>query len=198
VYVQGGTPPPPQGGLPAGPPAGLYALDLATGVPNWRALLPVTYASGLGSPAYDDSNKYVVVSANVFDCATVGHPSQTLCTTTFGLLAVYDGTRDTGGNLVCSANIPNLSGGFFDATLVSNSSPTVSNGVIYVGTDDGYVLAYDERTCTNGALTRIWTSPQMTLSGAPDPVSSPPVVSLDRIHVVTQSGTLYVYWLPGY
>ena len=177
VYVQGA--------------GSLEAVDLATGVYNWLASFPVTNASGLGSPAYDDSNKYVVVSANALDCGTAGHPSQTFCVGPFGLLAVYDGTRDTGGTLVC------MSGGY-SGPLFTNSSPTVSNGVIYVGTDDGYVLAYDETSCTKGALNLIWTSPQMTLSGAPDPVSSPPVVSFNRIHVVTQSGTLYVYGLPGY
>jgi outer membrane protein assembly factor BamB len=177
VYVQGA--------------GSLEAVDLATGVYNWLASFPGTNASGLGSPAYDDSNKYVVVSANALDCGTAGHPSQTFCVGPFGLLAVYDGTRDTGGTLVC------MSGGY-SGPLFTNSSPTVSNGVIYVGTDDGYVLAYDETSCTNGALNLIWTSPQMTLSGAPDPVSSPPVVSFNRIHVVTQSGTLYVYGLPGY
>ena len=194
VYVQGGTPPPPPAipGYPSLAAAGLYALDLATGVPNWAmpAMLPVTNASGLGTPAYDDSNKYVVVSANAYDCGTIH--GITYCIGSFGLLAVYDGTRNTGGTLLC------MSGGY-SAPLFTYSSPTVAGGVIYIGTDDGHLLAYDESSCATGTLNLIWTSPPMTLpSGAPDPVFGPPVVSYDRVHVVTQSGTLYVYHLPNF
>jgi outer membrane protein assembly factor BamB len=77
---------------------------------------------------------------------------------------------------------------------ISNSSPTISNGVVYVGTDDGYILAFAE---SDGTL--LWTSPQMTLySGKPDPILAPPVISVNRIHVTTQSGALYVYGLAGF
>jgi outer membrane protein assembly factor BamB len=79
---------------------------------------------------------------------------------------------------------------------VTQSSPEVVNGVIYIGTDDGYVLAYDEATCGNPPL---WTSQQMVMaSGAPDPLMSPPVVSFNRVHAVSQSGTLYVWSLVGH
>jgi hypothetical protein len=76
-----------------------------------------------------------------------------------------------------------MSGGY-SGPLFTNSSPTVAGGVIYIGTDDGYLLAYDESSCITGTLGNpIWTSPQMlTASGAPDPVFSPPVVSYDRVH----------------
>lgn len=83
----------------------------------------------------------------------------------------------------------------FTSHLITTSSPEVVDGVIYVGTDDGYVLAFDETQCGAGNLPLIWTSsPQMTIAtGAPDPLYGPPVLSFNRVHVETQSGTLYVW-----
>jgi hypothetical protein len=42
-------------------------------------------------------------------------------------------------------------------------------------------------------FTLLWTSPQ---ANAGDSFYSPPVVSFDRVHAVSQNGTLYVYCLP--
>jgi outer membrane protein assembly factor BamB len=71
---------------------------------------------------------------------------------------------------------------------ITQSSPTVSNGVVYIGTDDGYVLAFDE---ANGG-TLIWNSVVDAGIGPTGPVLSPPVVSRNRVHWVDGNGTLWV------
>jgi outer membrane protein assembly factor BamB len=173
----------------------IYALDQSTGINNWMALpasipsLPAQpspcsigyyhYASG-GSPAYDDSNKFVVASTSVTYATVCG-------TTAAGsLLAVYNAHRlnQGGGTLLCSANTSHP---------IINSSPEVVNGVIYVGTDDGYILAYDETQCSSGALPLITTLGPMD-SG----LEGPPVVSFNRVHAVSQKGTLYIWHRPGW
>lgn len=96
------------------------------------------------------------------------------------------------GRLVCQN---------FTNHVISLSSPEVVDGVIYIGTDDGYVLAFDETQCSAGILPKIWTScPQMLnpTTGAPDPLTAPPVVSYNRVHALTQSGSLYVWHTLGH
>lgn len=175
--------------------ANLYALDVNNnGAVKWNVSLVPTPGntsfsdSSLpygGSPAYDDSanngsSKYVITVAPYGFCGGFPHPT---CGSS-SAIQVFDARN---GNLVCS-NYTNH--------VISQSSPEVVDGVIYVGTDDGYVLAYDETQCSSGGLTNIWTSsPQMINpnNGQPDPLLGPPVLSYNRIHAVTQSGSLYVW-----
>jgi eukaryotic-like serine/threonine-protein kinase len=166
--------------LPAGNPPVPPKIDVCNGV-DW-------YFNG-GSPAYDDSQSIgpVVVSVarinyEISDC----YP--TSVTFRNSILTAYNAkhSKDGGGSVVWTVDIYHS---------ISYSSPSISNGVVYVGTDDGYVLAFDENNNGNP----IWTSPQMlNANGHPDPVLGPPVISWNRIEVTTQSGTLYVYGLPGY
>jgi hypothetical protein len=150
------------------------------------------------SPAYDDSannnlNKYVITTASFNVYSAIGHGSFLYRSS---ILYVYDASS---GALVCSAGIPNLS---------YNSSPEVVDGVIYIGTDDGYVLAYQEPpTCggSNGTTLNLkWTSSTGTtcIQGSPCPMDGgldgPPVVSFNRIHAVSRNGTLYVWHRPGW
>ncbi len=176
----------------------IYALDQTTGAVNWKALPgdptpsrpPAPdgsfYYRSTGSPAYDaTANRVIAVAENVY----VINDGQGNSSTTFegSDLTAYDGRRleNGGGGVIWNVDTKHA---------ISNSSPTISNGVVYVGTDDGYILAFAE---SNGTL--LWTSPQMTLvSGKPDPILAPPVISVNRIHVTTQSGTLYVYGLDGF
>jgi len=166
----------------------IYALDELTGNVLWSALPPQVpkppalppcpnvvghYLSG-GSPAYDQATETVFASLEVIydysSCGTVFKNS---------ILTAYDATRGHNGTVKWSVVISNP---------ISQSSPTVANGVVYIGTDDGYILAFDE---SNG--NPLWTSPKLD-SG----VFSPPVVGINRIYVVTNLGTLDVFGLPGY
>jgi len=170
--------------------ANLYALDANNnGAVKWNVSLVPTNGGGAlpygGSPAYDNSansgrSQYVITVTPVGAC--VGFPHCTFVKDS--LIQVFNGAN---GSLVCSNSTGHI---------VSQSSPEVVDGVIYIGTDDGYVLAYDETQCSNGNLPNIWTSsPQMINpnTNQPDPLLGPPVVSYNRIHAVTESGSLYVW-----
>lgn len=180
----------------------LYALDVNSGNLKWEVSLlptpaikwysftPLPYG---GSPAYDDSanngNSKYLITATPYSCYnSFGHGGPCGQGTA---IQVFDATVAGNGQLVCSN---------FTSHLITQSSPEVVDGVIYIGTDDGYVLAYDETQCGNGGLTNIWTSAQMLdpNTGAPDPLLGPPVVSYNRVHAVTESGSLYVWHTLGH
>ncbi len=163
----------------------IYALDELSGNVKWSALPPqvpkppalppcpnvVGHYFSEGSPAYDQSSQIVLASLKVvYDYSSCGTQFK------YSVLTAYDATN---GAVKWSIEIANS---------ITDSSPTVANGVVYIGTDDGYIMAFDE---TNGNL--LWTSPLLD-SG----VLSPPVVAENRIFVATQNGTLYVYGLTGY
>ena len=155
-----------------------------------------------GSPAYDDkankgASKYIVASAYVTATLCEGcynpHYGTVYEGFQFSVIDVYDATS---GAAICSATTSHL---------ITNSSPEVVDGVIYIGTDDGYVLAYEEPpTCNNGALNLKWTSSTCSVGspGYPGPMDSglesPPVVSFNRVHAVSQNGTLYMWHRPGW
>lgn len=196
----------------------LYALDRDTGVEKWRVspndlyhqlhggcpftywpfpalpgldLSPVptchnVYSSG-GSPAYDEAsvNKYVIASANV-TCIYVATDGTTYTSFQYSILNVFRGGSFSGNPAVCQTQIKNPVTG--NPSKVTYSSPEVVSGIVYIGTDDGYIQAYDETTCAP-----LWHSDQMD-----SPMLSPPVVSFNRVHAVSQNGTLYVWWIPGY
>jgi outer membrane protein assembly factor BamB len=187
----------------------LYALDQnpkGNGSTVWTALPPPTCGSQLGpgssgthlppapngscfvnnagSPAYDDANRKVAVAGTVNYVISNG---QGITSSTFenSFIAVYDATRAGNGNMLC-----------FNNTIpyhINYSSPTISNGVVYVGTDEGHMLAFDESNCSN----QIWDS-QSTLGTTTGAIASPPVVSRDRIHWVDRDGSLWVVGLPKY
>jgi len=149
----------------------------------WYSYSPLPYG---GSPAYDDSanngNSKYVITVSPYSCLNTygGHP--TSCGD-FSAIQVFNALN---GSLVCSS---------YTTHVISQSSPEVVDGVIYVGTDDGYVLAYDETQCSSGSMNNIWTSSPMINpnTNQPDPLLGPPVVSYNRIHAVTESGALYVW-----
>ena len=180
----------------------LWSVSLAPPPSGWDYYVPLPYG---GSPAYDDSanngaSKYVI-TAGSFQCwngyggKTEGCGPNGTNSPPFSVLNVFDATAAGNGKLVCGNQINHT---------ISQSSPEVVNGVIYVGTDDGYVLAFDETKCQAGSLPLIWTSDTADncTNGPPCPMDSPmagpPVVSFNRIHAVSQSGTLYSWGLPGY
>ena len=193
----------------------IYALDQVTGTEDWKASPidpqgPCPFTFGLapskdgstspapapiganvfssgGSPAYDDAKNYVIASA-IVNYVTSNGNGQSDSKFQYSVLNVFDADRRAlnGGNKVCQAYINNPVTGA--ASKVTNSSPEVVSGVIYIGTDDGYIQAYDESTCTN-----LWNSTEMDSA-----LMGPPVVSFNRVHAVSQNGTLYVWALAGY
>jgi outer membrane protein assembly factor BamB len=185
----------------------LYALDQSSGSITWTALPPAQcppsrlnrgpqqnqkppasngscYVQNYGSPAYDDTNKKVVAAASVNYIISDGQGNSS---STFenSFVAVYDAQRNPSGDRtpLCSANPV--------AHPITYSSPTVSNGVIWIGTDDGHMLAFDESNCN-----QIWDS--ATILGTTGAVVSPPVLSINRVHWVDRNGTLWVVGLPGF
>ena len=189
----------------------LYALDPSNaGGIAWMQPLPnLEFSQAIptlvgGSPAYDDSannntDKYVITTATLMPYC----PGCRLRPTNNSMLYVFDATS---GAPVCSAVIATSSGPL--TTSTTNSSPEVVDGVIYIGTDDGYVLAYQEPpTCAgnNGTtLIPLWQSSTCPVGsqGYPCPMDSglegPPVVSFNRVHAVSQKGTLYIWHIPGW
>ena len=151
----------------------------------WDSYSPLPYG---GSPAYDDSanngsSKYVITVSPYSCYYSYGHGYP--CGE-FSAIQVFNALN---GNLVCSG---------YTSHIISQSSPEVVDGVIYVGTDDGYVLAYDETKCSSGSLPNIWTSSTGNSCGSgpcpmDSPLEGPPVVSYNRIHAVSENGTLYVW-----
>lgn len=174
----------------------LYALEVSnSGTVKWNvSLVPPGgnkwYSNSAlpygGSPAYDDSanngsSKYLITVTPYSCYNSFGHGGPCGSATA---IQVFNALN---GSLVCST---------YTTHMISQSSPEVVDGVIYVGTDDGYVLAYDETGCSAGTLNNIWmSSPQMLNpnTGQPDPLLGPPVLSYNRIHAVTESGSLYVW-----
>jgi outer membrane protein assembly factor BamB len=179
----------------------INALDYQTGTLNWGAgpLRPVQlqeaqsqtpappcpnvseiYQSG-GSPAFDQTNNLLIASANVIgdygSCGTQWEGS---------VLVAYDANRkDNGGGVVkwrVGIGHP-----------ISQSSPTIASGVVYIGTDDGRVLAFD--VLNKG--TQIWDSYE-TLGQTTGAVISPPVFGYNRIHWNDANGQLWVVGMPSY
>jgi hypothetical protein len=195
----------------------LYALDRQTGAEKWKVspndpqlalyggcpfawglspalpgldLSPVptchnVYSSG-GSPAYDEPNKYVIASA-IVNCVTSFSNGTSFIFFGYSILNVFRGGSSLPSDpRVCQTQIKNPVTG--NPSKVTYSSPEVVSGIVYIGTDDGYIQAYDETTCAP-----LWHSDLMD-----SPMLSPPVVSFNRVHAVSQNGTLYVWAIPGH
>jgi outer membrane protein assembly factor BamB len=66
-----------------------------------------------------------------------------------------------------------------------NSSPTVANGVVYIGSDDHNLYAFDAKTGTI-----LWTY------ATGDKVNSSPAVANGVIYISSEDGNLYAFHLP--
>jgi outer membrane protein assembly factor BamB len=138
------------------------------------------YQSG-GSPAFDQTNNLLIASVNVI----ADYPN---CGTTWegSFLVAYDANRKVDGGGVVKWKVP-------INHPVSESSPTIASGVVYIGTDDGHVIGFD--VVSNG--TQIWDSAN-TLGQTTGAVISPPVFGYNRIHWNDANGQLWVVGMPGY
>lgn len=73
------------------------------------------------------------------------------------------------------------------------SSPAVANGVVYVGSDDGSVYAYDAAgatNCTAGDCSPLWS---VSTTG---PIASSPAVANGRVYFGSGNTNIYAYALP--
>jgi outer membrane protein assembly factor BamB len=75
------------------------------------------------------------------------------------------------------------------------SSPGVANGVVYVGSDDGNLYAFDASGQTDCSGTPTFCSPlwQATIGGT---VESSPAIANGMVYVASEAGVLYAYGLP--
>jgi outer membrane protein assembly factor BamB len=110
-------------------------------------------------------------------------------------LAVYDATGC--GQASCPYLYRDFAGGMVASIA---SSPTVANGVVYVGRNSAEVLAFTANGCGQAICGPIWTGD--TNDQVVD--SSPAVVdgklyigSADKFYPFDISGRLYVFDLPG-
>ena len=99
------------------------------------------------------------------------------------------------GSSTCSGSwIANLNGGI-DFALVS--SPAVANGVVFVGSLDSKLYAFDAagklncNTASPAFCTPLWTA---TTGGA---IDSSPAIANGTVYVGSQDHNLYVYGLPS-
>ena len=136
---------------------GLLAFDAASGTQRW--MFPLTNSTGL-SP-----NTLAVANGVVFAGAFTGN--------SYNLYAV-DAT--TGGLHW------NFSFGIVGYVL----PPAIANGVIYIATDNGYLLAFDMAT---GA--KIWNGPQISGNNTSS------LVVADGVVYIGSLPTLYAFHLPG-
>jgi parallel beta-helix repeat protein len=70
------------------------------------------------------------------------------------------------------------------------SSPAITNGVVYVGSNDGKLYAFDfagTKNCSAGTCTPLWTA---TTGGA---VSSSPAIAYDTVFVGSADAKLYAF-----
>jgi serine/threonine protein kinase/outer membrane protein assembly factor BamB len=72
-------------------------------------------------------------------------------------------------------------GGFVD------SSPTVANGIVYVGSDDHRLYAFKASGCGNASCSPLWTS---TTGG---PIRSSPAVANGIVYIGSEDGKLYAF-----
>jgi outer membrane protein assembly factor BamB len=69
------------------------------------------------------------------------------------------------------------------------TSPAVANGVVYVGSADGFVHAFAAAGCGEAICAPLWSA---ATPGAPTQV----VVASGRVHVLTATGELAAFGLP--
>ena len=70
------------------------------------------------------------------------------------------------------------------------SSATVANGLVYIGSDDHYVYAFNASGCGRSSCSPLWSYP----AGAE--IESSPVVANGVLYVGSLDGKLYSFHLP--
>jgi outer membrane protein assembly factor BamB len=144
--------------------------------------------------AFDATTGQPLWSAALPDAPTVHAPAATgndLFVRTGSTLLALDATS---GATLWQAPI-----GTASSAIPTLGSPSVANDIVFVGTQDGKLLAFDAtgKTCgTTNACSPIWSA---TVSGATD--SSRPAISGDAVYISAANGTagssLYKFSLFG-
>jgi len=73
---------------------------------------------------------------------------------------------------------------------ILESSPMVAGGVVYVGSDDGMLYAFDARGCEQAVCGPLWTSP-----ATGDALYSSPAVVNGVVYIGSLDHKLYSYHL---
>lgn len=186
--------------------------------PTWTATMPdllpsnpvvgedLIYVSSEGSPGSGDGHLYAFPTS----CATEPCPAS-WSAPTMGETGIFppvyaDGvvittSQEQGvveafpagcGSSTCKAL-------WFNDMFIGPLSPMVTDGMIYVATNDGVLLAFDLRCRDDGGYCDpSWQLPSSTVPGADAQAASgafftPPVVSAGMLYTTSADGTLYAY-----
>jgi outer membrane protein assembly factor BamB len=136
--------------------------------PLWRS---TNLAQIVDTPTVADGNVYVG-SQTSFDSAA-------------GKLNVFD--ADGCGKAVCKPMWQGLAG----SQSILESSPTVANGVVYVGAFDGRLYAFDVNGCADHRCKPLWTG---RTGGS---IESTPTMDGSTVLVGSDDGNLYAFPAAG-
>jgi len=143
-------------------PGGLFAVPLACGTscsPAWQAPDPAGHVAH--PPAVSEGlvwdSSAHVLAAYPAQCGASGATCAPL----------VEGIRPTGADL--------------------SSGPAVSDGVVYVGSSDGALLAVPASCATDGSCEPLW------LARTAGPIVATPLVDGDRVYAASSDGTLYAF-----
>jgi eukaryotic-like serine/threonine-protein kinase len=111
-----------------------------------------------------------------------------------GFLATFDATGNTNCSGTPKTCSPLWEGNYGGNNTPDGDAPAVANGVVYVGTENDNLLAFDAAGnigCSNETCNPLWTA---TTGGSAD-ISSPAVAN-GIVYVGSGDGNLYAYGLP--
>jgi outer membrane protein assembly factor BamB len=168
----------------------LYAFDALTGSVKWMYTIQNPYINIGSSPVIKDSVVYIGSYDNNLYALNANNGSH-IWTAKGGnpvmsSPALYNNTIYIGWNVYLNAFDPatgaQLWSSFVDNSSVVSSSPTVSNGIVYIGAPNGNMFAFD---ANNGA--QIWKV-QLGLNAS---IVSSPVVVNNTLYIGSGDGIIY-------
>lgn len=147
-------------------------------------------ASGCGqslctTPLWQSTNLAQIIDSPTVSNGILYIGSQTSFTSNDGKLNAF--TADGCGQAVCAPLWQGLAG----AQSILDSSPAVSNGVVFVGAFDGKLYAFDADGCGQPTCQPLWTG---TTGGS---IESSPTVSHGIVFIGSDDGKLYTFDANG-
>ncbi len=125
-----------------------------------------------------------------FQLPSHSHPhrlsSTTLYTSVPGIIASTPLTPTVVANPTCQSlwtSTPTES--------IIESSPTIAGGVIYIGSVDAHLYAFNASGCSTSPCSPIWTSPALGES-----IESSPIIANATLYVASLDHKLYTFHLP--
>jgi outer membrane protein assembly factor BamB len=137
------------------------------------------------APLWQSTNLAQIVDTPTVANGSVYVGSQTSFDSAAGKLNVFD--ADGCGKLFCKPKWQGLAG----SQSILESSPTVSNGVVYVGAFDGKLYAFDANGCGARRCKPLWTG---RTGGS---IESTPTMDGDSVLVGSDDGNLYAFPAAG-